>query len=634
MLRAEELVRSRDNELKSALEKYTSLQVALAKAQQNEQSVEQRVVAAQGEITRLNELVNDTNAAAAAREVQLNNRTEQALSEMRAAQEREQGIRVELARAEQRLHELNATLERTRHDVEREKSLAAQREQELKNDFAQKTAALTGVVTRLENEIAVNERAAATQLEAANALRIDLMKQEQKQQDLISQVSRLETDLAAARASIVEREQGMRAAISQQESLKSELASVARQLRDTDAARPGLQHETAAHKSILAEREYQMKQQSAVFDTERKKYEDAVVVATRAAQEAKLFGQLQQDNLKKEIERLSAAVAVSQQTIAAAKQEYAAREQDVIIQAKHREASMHSEIVRLQDNVQKMEQAFADAQRQHQQLSLAQEQRLSMREAGLISERDAIKDLFVGLKTDNETLRRDSEKTQAELNNAQRRVDETKELYERSLRAREDELAQLKAGRLSFEDGLRRQLSDEYRHHIERLEHEKQDAERALLAQIQGLRETMRADLHRAEETVVRERLDLERMMDQKESSLRELQRALKNAEGRLEEQKLEHEKSMLALRAEYREEITQLDNERKELSVEMRKQAQNEVRVVKPAEQFHDDTMIMEPKQQQPARPRKALFGRIWENLNEPIIEIGGADKDEHSHE
>ena len=310
------------------------------------------------------------------------------------------------------------------------------------------------------------------------------------------------------------------------------------------------------------------------------------------------------------------------------------------------------------------------------------------REAALSAEKNAAKELLAGLKADNESLRREGEKMLAEVGAGQRRMNEIKELYERQLRAKEEDLAQLKANRLAFEDSVRHQINDEYRRHMEVMQREKQDAEHAFMGQLQTLRETMRADLSRAQEAMSRDHAELERQLLEKEAKLRELQNELKDEAASALQLKSVSEKSIEHLREEYKtllaeearkhemerdviarntkhlddecavlrqktdgllfqlkqandtlqlknKEVMGLHENLDALTIQLRKDSHSSGPKFNP-----DDTVVLMPPAaaEAPTAPapgqRKPLLSRIWDNLNQPVIEIGKDTMKKDGHE
>jgi chromosome segregation ATPase len=216
---------------------------------------------------------------------------------------------------------------------------------------------------------------------------------------------------------------------------------------------------------------------------------------------------------------------------------------------------------------------------------------------------------------------------------------------------------------------VRHQINEEYRRHLEGVQREKQEAERELMAQIQVLRESMRTDMLHIQESMARDRSEMERQLQEKETQLRGLQHALQDAQSQEKEQKADYEKNISEVREEYKallseeatkhemerdviarttkhldeecadwrqktgvltervkqlddalllknKEITTLHEHLDELTFELRKPAQKV--------SAQDDTLVLEPSKMVSEKP-KPILGRIWDKLNEPVIEIGG---------
>ncbi len=818
------------SEVRQATEREQALRLELAVARQNMQVFETRIAAAQSEVAGLKEVIARKDAEASERQSEFSSRLEQAASQLRSVQEREQTLKVELASAAAVRHDLEKAVEREHEEAERQKAQIVENENLYRNGLSQKDTVISAkelelagmreTIAALRMELVKNEsmqreltvandrldvalsqanaalsdrdmrlaragdrekgladtinehvnelsavRAslAAVENEAAalrgaiterdgrikegdrkedelraqllskegeiNTLRETMQQREAMLVTVQTQAERRENDMkiafaqrdaelnnrcAALEATLVEKDRFLAGSAEKERALSNALAKeeekVSEQLehvrelvsRENELKMSLNQKENAyaaeraAIESRIAERDRQLTQQAQAFEAERRKYEEAVSRAERSLQEASAAAQLQLASREKEIERLNSAVAAAQHAVNAAKQENALHEQELQLGAKQREAALLIDITNAREKAKKAEQVLSDSQRQHQHLLLSQEQNAMQREAALSAEKNAAKELLAGLKADNDTLRREGEKMLAEVNASQHRMNEVKELYERQLRAKEEDLAQIKANRLAFEDSVRHQINEEYRRHLEGVQREKQDGERAFMNQIQTLRDTMRTDLLHVQETMTRDHSQLERQLQEKEARLHELQQALKDEALREQEQKTALDKNVERVREEYKallaeetrkhemerdviarntkhiddecsslrqraeglafqlkqandtlqgknKEVMTLQENLDTLTIQNRKQAQysSNDAAAKTAKFGPEDTVILEPhvpqpqiQQPAPAKQRKPLIGRIWDNLNEPVIEIGGDNMKKKDHE
>jgi hypothetical protein len=676
-----QLAREKEESQARLVEKDTAL-AALAQqenaAKQHVQAIEQEISVLKEELTSKEKECSGLRGQAASEKEDHQNRLSEKdaaldalVQQDTAAKQRIQAVEQEVAVLKQNLeskeleyHTLRAQQEELRETAETEKNnnkvLAQEIEarerviEKLKSEFTirekdliyqtgQKVAAyqkemasLKDAVTQKENELTVlRETADREQKDAAERIA-------REREDLLQQIKRLEAqytirleekdaELRTTKERALEMEQKA-TAVSQEIAAARE--AVLRRENELNALRQQLEKErNNVNDTIARERATLMLQANAVKE-ESQRATNAKTAEIEALKQAGYEARLRLETLQNEC-------AQQNKDLERLRSELSCKDRDQFLQMNQKDAAFHQETCRLQERAQALEREMFQQQKNIHEILVKKEEEWKQKEAALLAENRV---LLERQETDK--------KAKAEMSDMQKHVWDEKEELSGLLREKEEELTELRLARQSFESELRHELETKYKNIISRLEKEKEDAAANVSQEIQALRRSLQSELKLMEEQQEAERAEWKRQSSDRQQREEELQRK----QTALQQENLsirgENENRIMAERRRWDDERRELMNDFNAQKDDMAKKtaeqqlqqklaenaaeiqrlredllkmaAKNEQPQMKAAVNGADSTIVLPANASVSGNGRSGCLGRLWQNLNEPIIEIG----------
>jgi hypothetical protein len=653
---------ARQKEVAAWLEKESALKISVSQYEQKSRTLEERIAALSQEAATVREqalqkekeltmLLQHRENEFRLEQARLSEQVQAREKEMSEARDRERAVRIEADGYRQQVQALEEKVRTAESQRAAEREQVLLKEKELNALLQYKESEFKNSESRLLEKIQAKEREISESRERERIAQSELTTGRLQLQALEEKVREADKQRAEEREEAREREQEKLTLIGRRE---EELLSF--------------------KEAVQKERELLQQQIASVKDESRRLVED------KESQIAALHRE--QEETRAEARRLQAEIDRRDKEIGALRSEVLVKEKDAAMALQQKEFAHRQELTRLQDRLGDLEKKITDQQKDAAQLLLQREEGWKRRENEVLMESKSKSDIIAALTTEKAVLENDKERLSeekfslekaknVELFALQQKLFTEKEEVNGLLRAKEQEIAQIKAARQSFENEMRLEIEQRYHARIAELEREKDEAARGVSQEIQHLRLSLQSELAAADEQFAREREEWKKRMAGKDRELQTLREQFEELERQAALQssalRSDAETTLLRERAQWQEEKSALSRRIEEIRSEYESIKTETGHVISYYKEVETQLKAREAElaalrdsavesreipvsvhEQVPAQRgrlsssaaiaasvaglavdgalprRKGFLARVWADLNEPVIEIG----------
>jgi hypothetical protein len=603
----QEKLGSKEKELTLMLDKERDYKVTLAQQAQQLFELREKVNTKAGEILQeretaarkereLSELVARKEIILEKDRAQWLEKIEKKEKEIAEIVDRERNLKNTLAQYEHQVREFQARIDTQARAAADERVRFEQKEREMvaliaakDNDFkitvaqwAEKVNAknqeMNVVVSAKENEIkmrddqwaqrlAAREKDMAAATEQEKFLRLSILQSEQKVKDLEREIARNNASESQLAQKLADREKELSAAAEQEKTLHLTLQQNEQKAKNLEHTIDTLEREIARNKELIAREEREQAQFSATFHDEKK------LLGEQFAQErTQLLAQISaatEEYRRIMVSRDESQRALEQRERDAEKlrSEFQLKSKDAEIEAARKEFQNRQETSALQEKIDALETQLADKEKEFNREVNSRECELRKQEEAAAAERlthettlAALHSEVDGLCREKENVLREKEQVvqaaSAEVLELKRRLHEEREAGEHLAREKEQELAQIRADRYTYEAEVRRTMEQKYRASIDQLEMENNEMHRDIDRKYRGVIEQLKKEQETTVQNVAQEitairnalRAEMQSVEDQFEHERVDFRNKLQERDAAVagaQEQAAEHERRL-----------------------------------------------------------------------------------------